>query len=237
MPPERGEAARDAGHILRRKCYYTQTCSGNLRFVCNKYGVPWCTNFPFWGGFGPSLEGCSPFGVRRYFSCGPAYLCKFWSIWDKSSGWQMQIYHFPIPLLTTHPLNSWKTFCGVMCLMDAYRCAIFHPSVTNAVVAIHLCHLRMHVRTYLRTTLTVPIMRLAAFALRRALIVVCEVEIQSRHFWVRFVSHLWSIKWVAVNSDCMWQKCWTSVSSQLIAGSRFKKNWKSISLFIIVVVN
>jgi len=70
-----------------------------------------------------------------------------------SATWRMTMKKvFPLPLNLASPLNFWKTFCGVICLMDCANialgmfCAKFHPSATNAVVAIHLCHPR--IRTY-----------------------------------------------------------------------------------------
>jgi len=52
------------------------------------------------------------------------------------------------PILGAFPLEFMETFCGIICFMDPYYSAKFHPSATNAVVAIHLCYLRTYLPTY-----------------------------------------------------------------------------------------
>jgi len=150
---QRGEVARVGGYIGRRKDRHVR-----INFGCCAINILAVKHtFPLFGIFWPPLGDTVPFWghfERLYCSYGPPYLFKFWSIWDKYNGRHTQISHFGgIP-----PLNLWKTFCGIICFMDPYYSAKFHPSATNAVVAIHLV---TYVRTYLPTTLTVPIMRLA----------------------------------------------------------------------------
>jgi len=124
------------------------TVAGRTNFPFGEILAPFGDTVPFWGYF-----------ERLYWSYGlQTCLNLGQSETNTMAGIRKSHFGGILPLLTSlnSPLNLWKT-CGVIRLMDPYPCAKFHPSGTNAVVAIHFCHLR----TNLRTTLAVTIMRSA----------------------------------------------------------------------------